>query len=117
MVQARERECIFRGIGLGLEGTHSHLCFPGSHGSVPPHRVEALPLLFFKFAQWWPGHILLGRVAPNGQALCCTIVWCCSGELCCRGKGVRPWKLRKQPQNISHYLDTNTKIDQIAEKK
>ena len=40
----RERESIFRSIGLGLEGTLSHLCFPGgSQGRVPyaPTELEA----------------------------------------------------------------------------
>ena len=61
--------CIFRSIGLGLEGKVSRRCSPnGSRDRVPsaPTELEAPRLLRVKSAQWWPGHAPLARMATVG---------------------------------------------------
>ena len=70
----RERESIFRSIGLGLEGTLSHPCFPGGLLS----RVPSAPIIVYTIVWGWKGKSCRrGKSAPPfARASPCT-VWQC----------------------------------------
>jgi hypothetical protein len=68
---AQGRESIFRSIGLGLEGTLSHMCFPsGSHGRVPSLRQSE------RLRRFFPSILL-----SSGLAMSCSLICCLSGRL------------------------------------